>query len=315
MKEKAPEPNEALKWLRNTAQSYAIFIPGAKSYVDAAFNDLDKVQQKHGDKVDKIVGDAYEELKAVTKNGMNFETAQKTWEVLEKTISQLSELAKDSAFEILDNHPQIKEKVGGNLDQLKSMAESYGPEAKKELDQTYAQIKDIVAGGVGVGTVAQIKKIVDEKVQKMKSLGDEAWKKGLEQATPYLNKNPQLKEILEKNADSLKQGNFSELFEKVKESASSGNTESLEGYVKEVSQKAKDSGLGDNFQEYAKMIPGADKILPKLQQLQEVAKTHGGDAEKILKGAYEDVQEVLKRRVAEAEKLAQKAETDAKKRS
>ena len=51
----APEPNEALKWLRSTASSYAAFIPGAKSYVDTAFDDLDKVHAKHSDEVEKIV--------------------------------------------------------------------------------------------------------------------------------------------------------------------------------------------------------------------------------------------------------------------
>jgi hypothetical protein len=53
--DKAPEPNEALKWLHSTATSYAAFIPGAKGYVDSAFKDLEKVQQKHGQEVDDIV--------------------------------------------------------------------------------------------------------------------------------------------------------------------------------------------------------------------------------------------------------------------
>ncbi|KAL3420733.1 hypothetical protein PVAG01_07178 [Phlyctema vagabunda] len=313
MKDSAPEPNEALKWLRNTAQSYAAFIPGAKSYVDKAFNDLDKIENKHRGELDKIASNAYTELKDATKSGMSVETAQKTWEIVEKYMGQVAELATDSASEILDNHPELKDKVGGNLDQLKSMADSYGPDAKKELDRTYSQIKEVVAGGVGVGTIAKIKQIVDEKVEKMKSLGDEAWKKGLEQAKPYLDKSPKAKELLEKNADALKQGNFSELFEKVKQSADTGNTDSLESFVKEAGEKVKKSGAGKNLESYAKMIPGGDKIFPKLQQLQEVAQKHGDDAEKILQGAYNDITEVLNKRVGQAEKLADKAAKDAKK--
>merc|ERR1712098_462438 len=77
IQDSAPEPNEALKWLRSTTSQYAAFIPGAKPYVDSAFNDLDKVQAKHGDEVDKA------------------------WSILEKTMSQLGELAKDSAGEII----------------------------------------------------------------------------------------------------------------------------------------------------------------------------------------------------------------------
>lgn len=45
MKDEAPAPNEVLKWFRQTVSGYAAFIPGAKSYVDQAFNDLDTVEK------------------------------------------------------------------------------------------------------------------------------------------------------------------------------------------------------------------------------------------------------------------------------
>lgn len=276
------------------------------------FNDLDKVQAKHGDEVDKIVMNTYNDLKAASKSGMSMETATKSWEILEKAMGQLGELASDSAGEILDEHPQLKEKFGGGLDQLKSMADSYGPDAKKELDQTYQQIKDVVKGGVSMESINKVKKLIEEKTEKVKAMGDEAWKKGLEQAKPYLDKNPQVKEIIEKNADSLKQGNVAELFSQVKDAVSSGNTDKLQDYVKQAGEKAKNSGFGKNIEQYAKMIPGGSEILPKLMKLQQVAQSRGDDAEKILKAAYKDVQDVLMKRTSEMEKLADKAKKDAK---
>jgi len=308
----APEPNQALKWLHDTANSYAAFVPGAKGYVDAAFKDLEKVQDRHGKEVDDIIQGAYKDLKQATKSGMSVETATKSWEIIQDAMGKLGELAADSASEILDNHPQIKEKVGGNLDQLKKMAENGGEEAKKELDETYQQIKDLVKGGVGIGSVEKVKKIIQEKTEKIQKLGDEAWKKGIEQAKPYFDKNPKVKQIVEENADSLKQGNFGELFEKVKEAVSSGDTDKLQEYAKDAGEKAKKSNVGQSIMQYAKMIPGGDEILPKLQKLQEVAKKRGGDAEKILKGAYKDIQDVLQKRISEVEKLADEAGKDAK---
>lgn len=289
-----------MKWLRSTATSYAAFIPGAKAYVDSAFNDLDKVQANHGKEVEEIVNNSYKELKDATKKGMTMETATKTWEILEKTIKQLGELASDSASEILDNHPQLKEKVGGNLDQLKSMADNYGPEAKNQLDETYQQITDVIKGGVSVESINKVRQLIQEKTEQMKKFGDEAWKKGMEQAKPYLDKNPQVKEIVEKNADSLKNGNFAELFEKVKDAVSSGNTDQLQQYVKQAGDK------------YSKMMPGGSGIFDKLQKLQDVAKDHGKEAEEIVKGAYEDIRKILEKRMSEAEKLAGKAGQDAK---
>jgi cell division septum initiation protein DivIVA len=300
-----------LKWLRSTATSYAAFIPGAKSYVDAAFDDLGKIQDKHGDEVDKIVNNTYKDLKEATKSGMSMQTVAKTWEILEKTLKDLAQLASDSANEILDNHPKLKESVGGNLDQLKKMADSYGPEAKKELDETYQQIKDVIKAGVSFETINKLKKIIEEKTEKVKKLGDQAWTKGIEQAKPYLDKSPEIKKVVEDNADLFKQGNIEELFAKVKEAASSGNAESLKDYAKKATEKAKDSGLGKSLEQYAKMIPGGNEIIPKLQKLQEVAKNKSGDAEKILTEAYKDVQGIIEKRTKELESLAE----DAKKAS
>lgn len=312
MKEKAPEPNEALKWLKQTATGYAAFIPGGKSYVDAAFKDLETVEKNHHGEVDKIVSDAYNSIKAASAKGMTMEAANDTWAILQKAIMQISELASESASEILDNHPEIKEKVGGNLDQLKDMGDNFGPEAKKQVDETWDSIKDIVKGGVGIDTANKIRKLVQEKTEQVKKLGDEAWKKGLEQAKPYLEKNPQVKKLVEENAESLKHGKFSDLYEKIKTAVEKGDTSDLESYVKNAASKAKDSGMGESLQKYAKMIPGGDQIFPKLVQLKEVAEKHGNEAEDILKSTYEEVQDVLNKRISQAEKLTDKAKNDAK---
>jgi hypothetical protein len=181
------------------------------------------------------------------------------------------------------------------------------------LDETYDQIRDLVKGGVGVDSVEKLKKLIQEKTEKIQKLSNEAWKKGIEQAKPYFDKNPKVKELVEENAESLKQGNFGELFEKVKDAVSSGNTDKLQEYVKDAREKAEKSEMGQSIMQYAKMIPGGDEILPKLQKLQEVSKKRGGEAEKILKGAYEDIQDVLQSRIGEVEKLADKAEKNAKK--
>lgn len=252
-------------------------------------------------------------MRKTSKKGLTLETAQGTWDVLEKALADLADLARDSIGDILENHPEIKEKVGGNWEQFKKLAESKGPEAKKELDQTYNQIKDVIAGGVGIESINKIRKLVQEKTEKLQKLGEEAWKKGLEEAQPLLEKNPKLKEFVNNNADVLKKGNATEIFEKVKNAASSGSTDDLQEYVKNAAEAAKSSGFGKSIEQYAKYIPGGSEILPKLSKLQEVAKTRGDEAEKIMKGAYKDIADVLQKRTEEAEKLAEKAGQDAKK--
>ncbi|KAF1846546.1 uncharacterized protein K460DRAFT_367297 [Cucurbitaria berberidis CBS 394.84] len=313
IKEQTPEPNEALAWLRNAAQSYAAFIPGAKSYVDSAFDDLDAIREKHGDEVDKIVREAYDEMrKVLSKGDVSLVTAHQTWDVLTKHLSRVAELAGDASQQILDNHPALKDKVGGNIDLLKEYGDKYGPEAKEEVDRTWKQISDIVKTGVSAANIEKIKSVVQEKVDKLKKLGDEAWDKGMEQAKPYLDKNPEVKKLVEQNADALKGGNVQELYERVKSAVEKGDAGDLEKYVKSAANKAKESGLGD-YEQYLKKIPGGDQILPKLSQLQEVAQKHGDEAQKLLKDAVAEIGEVLKKKGDEAEELAKKAKNDSKK--
>jgi len=97
---------------------------------------------------------------------------------------------------------------------------------------------------VSAGTLAKVRQVIKEKTEKVKKLGDEAWKKGVEQAKPYFDKNPKVKEMVEENADALKRGNVREVFEKVKSAVETGNMEDLKSYVKQAAEKARNSGLG-----------------------------------------------------------------------
>lgn len=124
VQDSAPEPNEALKWLRSVVQSYAGIIPGAKGYVDSAFDDLDKVRAKHGNEVDEIVSDSYHKLKDLTKNkGVTLDTAGDAMSILSDTMSKILGLAGDAAEDIMNNHPKLKQQLGGNIDQLKQMGD------------------------------------------------------------------------------------------------------------------------------------------------------------------------------------------------
>jgi gas vesicle protein len=302
-----------LKWLRSTAQSYAVFIPGARGYVDSAFDDIDAIREKHGEEVDNIVREAYEELRDIAKDGqLSLTTAEKAWNVIVKQLGRIGDLAGDAAQQIMDNHPQLKEKVGGNLDYLKEMGQNYGPEAKKEVDRTWDQISDVVKTGVSADNIEKVRKIVQEKVEKVKQLGDEAWKKGMEQAKPYLDKNPKVKELIEENADTLKSGNVQQLYQKIKKAVESGDTGDLESYVSSFADKASKSGFG-GLDQYLNKVPGGDQIIPKFQQIQQVAEKHGDEAQRIMKEAVTEISQILKKKGDEASDLAKKAKEDSKK--
>ncbi|KAJ5151230.1 uncharacterized protein N7482_010482 [Penicillium canariense] len=310
LSEKAPEPNEAYSWLKSTVNRYAVFIPGGRGYVDTAFNDLEKIRDNHAEEFDKIVKDAYNELNDVSrKGGFDTDTAFEAFHILQKHLNRLLELSGDAAEDILNNHPQLKEKVGGSFDQLKQMGDSFGPQAKEEVNKTWQQISDIVKRGASVESAEEIKKLIDDKKAKLQKLGDEAWQKGIEESKQFLDKNPKAKSLVEDNADALKKGNFQELWGLVKESASSGKTEKLEKFVKDKVGQSKGGGFGD-LDDWLKMIPGGSNIIPQLQSLQKIADKKGSEAEGVVKETFEDIQDVLKKRKEQLEKIAEEGKKE-----
>jgi gas vesicle protein len=316
LQETTPNADQAINYIKDFCYSYVAWVPGGRAYVDAAFKDIDTLRENHGDEVEKIVTDAYKKLQDISKNsGMSLDTAAKVYDVVADTSKQLGALAGDAIGDILDNHPQIKDKVGPGVDQLKQMGENYGPEAKKAVDETWKQVKDIAAGGLTLETVNKIRKLIQEKQDQIQKLGDEAWKKGMEQAKPYLDKNPKIKELLEKNGDALKNGNYGELFNQVKEAASSGNLDQLQDYVSKAAEKAKSKGhetFGGSFDQLFKMIPEGSEIMPKVQQLAQVFKEHSKEGEQLLKETADDLKKLLEDKAKKAQSIADKAKKDAK---
>ena len=313
------EPNEAIEWLRSTAKSYAGIIPGASGYIDSAFDDIDAIRQKHGKEVDSIVKEAYNELKNVSQEGMTISAATKAWEILQKHLKRIGELAGDAAQDIINNHPALKEKVGGNLDQLKQMGEKYGPEAKKQVDETWDQIREIMKTGVSATTIPKVQKLVQDKVQKIQGPGGKVYDQGMEKAQPLLEKSPEVKELVQNNAQQLrKSANVSELYEKIKQAVESGSTDDLKSYVQSTVDKGKKAASssggsgGSGLEGLLKMIPGDSEIRPKLGELQQLAQEHGEEAEKIAKDTFKEIEGVLKKKISEASELTKKAGGKAK---
>lgn len=314
LQEKTPSADQAVDSIKQFAYSYVGWIPGGRAYVDVAFDDWEKVRKNHKEEADQLVNDAYKQFQELSKSGLSLETASKAYDVLADLAKKVASLSGDAIGDIIDNHPQIKEKLGPNIDQLKQLGDQYGPEAKKQVDETWKQVKDIFAGGLSASSLAKARKLIEEKVEQVKKLGDEAWKKGLEEAKPFLDKNPKVKELVEKNADALKNGNVKELFNKARSAAESGDLGDLQSYVNDTLEKAKSKGseIPGGWDQYLKMIPHGDEIIPKLQQLSQVAEKHKDEGEKLVKETIDELKQVLEKKSKQAEELAGKAKKDAK---
>lgn len=316
LQENTPDADQTLNYIKDFCYSYVTWIPGGRQYVDTAFDDLEKVRKNNKEDADRILNDAYKHFQEISKAGLSMESLRRVYEALADLSVKLADLSTDALGDIIDNHPQLKDKFGGSIDQLKQMGDQYGPEAKKQVNQTWQEVRDVVAGGLTASNLDKARKLVEDKVQQVQKLGDEAWKKGLEQARPFLDKNPQVKELVEKNADALKQGNTKELFERVKGAVESGKTGDLEGYVNQAMEKVKSKGSqvagGSGLEQYIGQIPNGSEILSKLKQLKEVAEKHTDESEKLVKETMEELKKVLENKSEKAEGILKKAKEESK---
>ncbi|KAJ3578438.1 hypothetical protein NPX13_g2126 [Xylaria arbuscula] len=312
LQSQTPNVDQAIQYMKEFAYSYVSWVPGGRQYVDTVFKDVETLKENHRDEVNQIVSDAYKQFQDLSKSGLSMETASKAYSILADLSKKFGKLAGGALTDILDNHPQAKEKFGGSIDQLKQMGENYGPEAKKQVDQTWNEVSEILGGGLSASNLDRARRLIQDKIEQVKKLGDEAWKKGLEEAKPYLEKNPKVKELIEKNADALKQGNAKELFDQAKKAVESGNTGALEDYVNKAKSKGEQAASSLGLEQYFKMIPNGSEILEKVNQLREVAEKHRDEGEKLLKETMDELKQVLEKKSEKAKDIADKAKKDAK---
>ncbi|OSX66568.1 hypothetical protein POSPLADRAFT_1031540 [Postia placenta MAD-698-R-SB12] len=346
--ENAPKnPNEVIEFLRKTTKSYAGLIPGASSYIDSTFDTLDQLHKTHGDDVNRVLQEGYDDIHKIIQesgNGVSVETGMKVMGVLRKRMSELEEVGKkvgQDVFKTLsEKHPEIKEKLGGSYEELKDMAEKSGPKAKKILDDTLSQVKDIFEKGFSPDSLSQAQKLVSSKVSEARKLaqssGQGAWNEAVKQAQPYLDKVPEIKKLIEDNASSFMAAGVSqskvvqEVFAKVKDAAeggTAGNDQKMKELREFVEKKAHDvQGQGSGgvehglqvLQDWAKAMPGGEEMLkqaPSMSALMQLAQDRGDDAKKLTKEAYEDIVKVLEEKGKNARDLLEKSQNDVKRKS
>ena len=311
-----PNADQAINSIKEFAYSYVGWIPGGRSYIDAIFKDVDLIREKHKEEADEIVNDAYKKLQKLSKEGLSMEALSKTYEIIAELSQKIGSLSGDVVSDIIDNHPKLKENLGGNVDKLKELGDKFGPDAKKQVEDTWKEVKEIFSGGLGAASLAKAKKLIDEKVEQIQQLGDKAWDSGMEELKPLLEKNSKVKKLIEENQDALKQGNVKELFDKAKSAIESKDSGKLEEYVNKSLESAKSKGSevasSWNLDEYFKLIPGGAEILPKLQEIKDFTEQHKEEGEKLLKETIEELKGVLEKKAGKAQELVDSAKKDAK---
>lgn len=365
--EKAPKnPNEVIQFLRSTAKSYSSFVPGLSKYVDSTFDSLDELHETHGEEVDKILRQGYDEIWEILKDeksGADVQTGMKVMEILRRSSGQLEEVGKrvgqDVFHKLGEQYPELKEKLGGGYEELKRAAEKNGPEAKRIFDETtsqvracaictashapahvqraYTQITQIFSSGFSLDKLNEAQQLIQSKASEVSKAtsgaSQEAWNKALKEASPYLDKLPDIRKLLEDNASAFiaaglsKGGAAQEVLGRLKDAAQGDGAMNKEKELKDfVQRKVEEVGQrGEGGLEggwhalhgWIRSMPGGEEALKKVPDvdvgvLAQIAQNRGDEAKKLMGETYEDVLKVLNEKAEKAKKIAGKAKEESK---
>ncbi|KAI5365810.1 hypothetical protein Slin14017_G034500 [Septoria linicola] len=306
-REITPGPtDEVIRALREVAEQLAAWVPGGREYIQKCFDKMADIRRSHEMEVNNIARDTYEELRAVAckKGSSSLDRVNETWYILSRRMDQISRLAGDQAQQMLDRHPELREELNGSLDRLRLLGNHLGPGAKKQVDDTFDRMSELVKQGVDLTTGPQLKKLVDEKTRELAWRKEKAWQAAIEQLQPLLDRNPHVHAIFTQNLGILQQGRAKDVMEKVRQAVLSGSTGELDRYIKSLTQKSEEAS-SRCLSSWLTRKPEGSQILSHLQALKSVSEIKSPAAEQIVKVTLLDVSTLLERRAREAAKLEQ----------
>ncbi|KAG8908216.1 hypothetical protein FRB99_008281 [Tulasnella sp. 403] len=330
--EKARDPNQLIQHFRDTAKSYAVFIPGASSYVDTTFDALEELHRTHKEEVEAILGKGYQDLRVAVRDGkMDGPTLAKVMAVFKQQSSELLELTgkvgADVVGPVLDKHPELKEKLGHGWDDLTRLVQEakdtdVAQQAQDLYRDTIKQLVDIYRKGFSPEALAKARELVDTKAKEVKELSQAAaqkvWEKGQKE---YLSKAPDdVKKLLSDSGtiSALTTGSGAAavatgVWGKVREIAQAKggfneeNTKQLKDLLQEKIKQAKEKAAESNvsLESWLKSVPGGEKALSSIDRgaLTKLATSTGEEAQNLRQETYSEILQVLKSKSERAEQL------------
>ncbi|KAK9713038.1 hypothetical protein K7432_006740 [Basidiobolus ranarum] len=318
---KTPPPGVIVNTVKSLSTPLLISIPGAKTLLDQ----LQKLEDNHGPEIKKLWDETTQEVSKITANGWDEESTKKVTELIKQKTTHLQELVKDIAEDVSDEFlnafPQVKDAVGGSLEELKSLSGKGGEDAQKIVSKTYSQIKKTLDEGMNENTVSEITELIKDNMEDAKKLvgkaGDIAWDKSILLAGPFLDKMPDVKKKIEQATDVFSEA-AKEHGPQVKDMA-----EDLMSQLKKISEKGinedtikeaktlveeKLSELKDlkgkvGEQAWNKAQELADPVLQKAPELKKIvdegvkemktlAEKKGPEASKIISDTYTEIKKI-----------------------
>ncbi|GAA6061570.1 hypothetical protein JCM10212_001102 [Sporobolomyces blumeae] len=345
--ENTPSGKEALNLAKSIAKSYAVAIPGGSAMIDSGFDQLEKFVETHGEKAQELVQSTWKDINEAAKSGKD--SGDQILRALQTAAGKVQDLVGEEASKgwslLGDKYPELKNALGGEGEELKKLTDKHGPEARQIATDFYSQASALVTkGGFNAETYESVKKLLEQKKEEVakfsQKAGRDAWESSSKVASPYLDKMPDVKQLVDENLSKVS-GYVGEDRVKIvrdvySELANIGKSDKSVEEKTKLAKKLVEEKLGttsqfaslaqDKAQDlagsakkwldgYVPGLSGLTKVLDEtdLKALKELASKRGEDAEKIMNSTYDEIKQILQKKSEEAKKLSEQTKEDAKK--
>ncbi|GAA5932436.1 uncharacterized protein JCM15063_001225 [Sporobolomyces koalae] len=344
--ENTPSGKEAIKLAKSVAKTYAAAIPGGSYAVDQGFDQLEAFVETHGEKAQELVTSTWNDIQKAAAGGKD--SGDQILKALQTAAGKMQELVGEEASKgwslLGEKYPELQKALGGESEELKKLTEKHGPEARQIATDFYSQASALVAkGGFNSETYESVKKLLEQKKDEVakfsQKAGKDAWESSSKAASPFLEKMPDVKQLVDENLEKVSGYVGEDRVKIVKEVYSEladigKSNKSVEEKTK-LAKKLVEEKLGttsqfasiasDRAQDLAGSahkwlegtVPGLGGLTKAftdvdLKALKELASKRGEDGEKLLSSTVEEIKQILAKKSEEAKKLGEKTASEAK---
>lgn len=232
--ESTPSGQEAIKFAKSIAKSYASAIPGGAYAIDQSFDQLEKFVDTHGEKAQELVMSTWKDIQKAAEGGKD--SGDQIIRALQTAAGKMQDLVGEEASKgwslIGEKYPDLQKALGGEGEELRKLTEKQyvtltltvsnlerlltltfspfrsGPEARQIATDFYTQASALVTkGGFNTETYESVKKLLEEKKDQIakfsQKAGSDAWESSSKAASPFLDKMPDVKQLVDDNLSKV----------------------------------------------------------------------------------------------------------------
>ncbi|KAI1006431.1 hypothetical protein K3495_g1792 [Podosphaera aphanis] len=283
--------HETFLYLREVTKVVVGFFPGLGSCIDAVFEVLELIHEKHGSEFENIMSEIFTGLKQVSKDDAPMDRAMKGLNILYSTLKRLTSLFGSTMSDLASIPFRAIGKIYQEIALIYSMACSFRTKSREKLKEAYQKIIEILDSGLTADSAQKLKIVMMPTAETIWLVVCDVWKESQTQST---------------GGDSMNDAKSDKSIEKLEEEFIQVTKQLFKTCLKILHGAINEDHKNPDFEEDPWLSLGTEPFLLlyiRLFDLDRITQGKGGQAEKIARKALVDVAHILQETISEIQQL------------